>query len=418
MNAPIDPDAVVLPYGSSELAMSWTRALHAGFEAVGQPVHLVRLETHDDVLSLVGRPSAGLVVGPREVSITVDGRPLFDLVPSPLLYFSGDSVFYDLVAFPRLAAFLAAAHHDPRLVVGQCEAGSFDVFGQGPDGVFPTSALFVPHGAFARLEAHPGGPRRRRLCVFGHYGEELGRREIGDQLAAYVLGRAPAVLGPTARRTLVDLVLDPDAPVAPGAALRACAGLAPVDLMSMPVLQFLCGLDSWVKRARRAAAVEQLVGHPVDFYGKGWRERFGDTPGFEYHGPVPHPEMGRLFRTHAGVVNLTTNWSHGLHERVYTALAAGVPVLTPDNPSLAARHLPQGLVHRYDERRPHLGDAIATVLAEAGPDLPQPCPDVVVHHGWADRAARFLRRRDGRDLEPAPSPGPLRLDELAHAVLE
>jgi hypothetical protein len=188
---------------------------------------------------------------------------------------------------------------------------------------------------------------------------------------------------------LAEMLLSAQAPAVPAQTVMRALHWAPQQALARENLAFLCAVDSWAKRERRLAAVRSLAGTPVDFFGQGWREALGDVPDFRYVGNVRHDDIAVLMAHYAAVLNCDPNWAAGVHDRVYTAAAMGVAVLTNDNSALDTAALPADLVHVYDANRPQLGPLAQRAIAAASAPA-QLRLDVIGAHGWTNRMARLV----------------------------
>lgn len=340
---------------------------------------------------------AGMIsLGSLPLSARIRGRTLWEHFPVPISLFLLDALIYDLVRVPAASSFLEAALQDPRLSLCSPEDGYRRWLGAA----LPVRWDHLPFGAFPTVQpgAAPAEPQAR-VCVIGTVGSELGSSPAGETLPA-LLAR---VLGDTAavgRQRVVDALLASDAAAMPALTVARELGWSPVDTLHSQRLHALIAVDSWIKRERRLAAVRSLAGVPCDFFGHGWADLLGEVPGFRHPGQVSHGDIARLVPHYVAVVNFDPNWSHGVHDRVYTAASMGVRVLTNTNEALAGARLPDGLVATYEANRPALAQAmLAQGWLDQMPDAARPQPAVLSQHGWATRMAEWLCHTD-----PIPSP--------------
>jgi hypothetical protein len=339
-----------------------------------------------DAGKLAGIPpqqiSGILSMGSLPLSHRVGGEWLWERVSCPVTIYLLDAILYDLARVPVLSEFLAAAQQDRRLGLASPEAGYLNWMAQG----LGVRWDHLPFGHFAKLQqgAEPVVPQPR-LCVIGTIGQELGGGSANESLPA-LLQRVG--LG-AATDDLHDVLTSPDADAVPARAISHVLGWGlPQVLKQLPAL---IAVDSWVKRQRRIAAVRSLQGLPVDFYGAGWKEVLGDVPDFRHVGQVRHGDIATVLPHYRGVVNFDPNWSHGVHDRVYTAAAMGVPVLTNQNEDLARMALPESLVWAYPAQQPDLANLVESArLLSSAPEPVQPRADVLQAHSWANRVAPWI----------------------------
>jgi hypothetical protein len=367
------------------------RSLGVATEALALPRDNARLAAH-----LAGTPAGILSLGPLPLSTVVDGVPLHRRVRCPVWLYFLDAVIYDLARVPVTRAFLADAAGDPRLIPVTPEAGYLRLLGRRQEGGFwPSQATHLPFGCFPRWEVplRPV-PRQPRLCVIGTIGFELGGGRAGESLPELLARARPAGVAGDRLDALAEMLLSPHAPLVPAQAVMRALGWGPDDVTSPGHVAFVCAVDSWMKRERRLAAVRSLVGVPVDFYGHGWDQAFPDAPSFRQGGQVAHDDIAALVRRYGAVLNFDPNWAAGVHDRVYTACAMGVPVLTNDNSALDGAGLPPDLLHVYDANRPALAELARRALAGC-PEPARPRLDVLKAHGWMDRMARLAETVPG-----------------------
>lgn len=368
---------------------SVAQAMAGGLRALGVDARVIVLPRDHEALgeALRAGPCGVLSLGPVPLAtVRVDGQPLHRAVRCRVWLWFLDAPIYDLARVPTARDFLEDSLADPRLVPVFPERGHAALLGGAAWG---PQACHVPFGAFPRLE--PGSPppdRQRRLCVIGTVGSELGGAGANEPLPALLRRCAPDAAAPDLD-ALAHRLLAPDAPAVPLQAVMASLRWSARDVLAPGALAVACAVDSWVKRARRLAAVDSLRGLPVDFFGSGWREAFPDERTFRQLGTLRHDDIGRAAAHYAALVNFDPNWSGGVHDRVYTACAMGVPAITNANDALQEAGLPEDLLHPYDANRPGLAASARSCLeAAAGPAVPR--PEVIGRHGWSARMADLL----------------------------
>lgn len=334
------------------------------------------------------RVSGMISMGSLPLSARIGGRPLWEHFPVPVSVFLLDALIYDLARVPAMGDFLVAALQDSRLSLISPEDGYRRWLGQA----LPVRWSHLPFAAFPQITPNEPAPERQaRLCVVGTVGSELGgspATETLDHLLQRLLGnRAESAL----RARLTKALLAADAEPMPAVTVCRELNWELRDALTSQCLPVLTAVDSWVKRHRRIEAVRSLVGLPCDFFGHGWSELLGPVQGFRYVGQIRHTDIAKLAVNYLGLVNFDPNWSHGVHDRVFTVGGMGVRVLTNDNAGLDTLHLPQDLITRYDANRP----ALAARVAEAGwldymPAPAQPSAAVLTRHNWGTRMGQWL----------------------------
>jgi hypothetical protein len=371
----------------------------AGLRSLGIAAQVLSLPRDNAKLAVhLAEPPAGMLsLGPLPLSTLVDGAPLHRRLRCPVWLYFLDAVIYDLSRVPVTRTFLADAAGDRRLIPVTPEAGYLRLLGRQHEGGFwPTQTAHVPFGCFPRLQVPVHSvPRQSRVCVIGTIGSELGGGHAGESLQQLLARVRPAGVADHHLDALAQVMLSPRAPIVPAQAVMRVLGWGPQEVTAPGNVGFVCAVDSWTKRERRLAAVRSLVGMPVDFYGHGWNQVFANTPDFRYVGQVAHDDIAALSRHYGAVLNFDPNWAAGVHDRVYTACAMGVPVLTNDNSALDHAGLPLELLYVYDPNRPALAAPTRRALANC-PEPALPRLDVLKAHGWMDRMSRLMETFDGR----------------------
>jgi hypothetical protein len=253
----------------------------------------------------------------------------------------------------------------------------------------------MPFAAFARVNtAEPPIRAQSRLCVIGTIGAELGGIYAGETLPALLERLLGHLTRDVQRRALADALMAPEADPMPALTVARTLALEPETVLRGDWLAAFVAVDSWIKRDRRIRAVRSLSGLPVDFFGTGWRELLGDVAGFRHVGQVRHDDIALLISNYAAVLNFDPNWLGGTHDRVYTAAAMGVPVVTNYNDGLDEAQLPVELVHQYCPNRPALSERLAGSGLFRNPRVNRMRVDVLARHNWGTRMAQWLGASD------------------------
>lgn len=329
-----------------------------------------------------------LSLGPMPLAVEFNRQPFWTHFPCPISVYLLDALLYDIARVPVMRRFLDAAQRDSRLGLVSPEQGYRDWLGRD----LGVRWDHLPFAAFPRVS--PGQspvPAQPRLCVIGTIGSELGGSPAGESLAE-LLARSVGRFADAGRRAhLADALLATDAEAMPARALARLLDWGPVDVVQQEPLAALIAVDSWIKRDRRLRAVRSLAGLPVDFFGTGWEALLGPVAGFRHVGQVHHDDIALLMQNYAGVLSFDPNWDGGVHDRVYTAAAMGVTVVTNHNTGLQAAGLPDDLVITYPANAP----ALASRLGGSGlfgdtSRFNAPRADVLARHNWGTRMAQWL----------------------------
>lgn len=364
------------------------RHMAQGLTALGQPARVLSLPR--DLAALQALPphqvAGAIALGPLPLAHAVRGRPLWHHLPCPVSIYMLDAFIYDLARVPAMAAFVTDAMQDTRLGLLSPETGY-------RNWLAPHLGLrwqHLPFGAFPALNlAEPAAQPQARLAVVGTIGSELGGGQQFERLDALLAASFPAHAPRGASwRDVAAHLCAPHADAMPVRALAQALELPPTAMLTQPLLRGAIAVDSWVKRLRRLLAVQSLAGVPVDFFGTGWREVLGEVPGFRHVGTIRHDHIARLAPHYRALLNFDPNWAGGLHDRVFTALAAGSGVVTNDNPALAHAELPEDRVLTYPANDPHLAERVlGWRWWTDGPATQSPDLAFAARHGWAARMA-------------------------------
>lgn len=347
-----------------------------------------------------------LSLGPQPLAHRIEGQAPWERFDGPIAVYLLDAVLYEYARVPAMRAFLAAARHDRRLSLLSPESGYRDWLGD----TLGVSWDVVPFAPFPRLQ--PGAApiaAQSRLAVVGTVGDELGGTPMGEPLDK-LLQRVTGRIARAERIALLEGALRAaDAHPMPARTVCEVLGWTPEHALAREPLAALIAIDSWVKRQRRLDAVRSLAGLPVDFYGSGWRDALGEVDGFRHVGRVRHEDLALLLPHYRAVLNFDPNWTGGVHDRVYTAAAMGVTVVTNENAGLDAAALPEDLVVRYDANRPRLAEQLGALgLLDGAPHTNAPRAEVLARHNWGVRMAHWLAdapipANTRRATRPAPT---------------
>lgn len=362
--------------------------------------------------------SGVLSLGPLPLQARIGERRLWDHFTCPVSVYMLDAILYDMARVPVMGDFLNAARSDTRLGIVSPESGYRDWLGR----TLAVQWDHVPFAAFPCVQrgalAPAAGPEPvvlPRVAVIGTIGNELGGTPAGETLPDLLARVGGALASADRLADLHDAILAQGADNMPALTVARTLGWGPERAFDRPSLALMVGVDSWVKRDRRIRAVASLAGVAVDFYGTGWQEQFGATPGFNYIGRVRHDDIARVLAHYRATLNFDPCWQGGVHDRVYSAAAMGTHVFTNTNAGLAAAGLPADLVTTYDPTRPQLAELVrrSGVLESAAPTSAR--LDVLARHNWGSRMADWLcAARATRASAPAQARADAR--EVEHAA--
>ncbi|CAN5143994.1 hypothetical protein BH11PSE9_BH11PSE9_17490 [soil metagenome] len=333
---------------------------------------------------------AGVIcIGTLPLALRLDGRLLHQRLTCPVYAYFLDSPIYDIARVPAARQFLQDAWQEERLVPLLAENSYLQLLRAGSQPVLPPQSRYLPFAAFAATPTKRNTPPpQRRLLVVGSLGQELSSGAVRQDLLQTLRDANHSGIAEADLLRVGERLMQPQARGNCAADFADALGASARSLIEQPLLNLCCAADSYMKRSRRLAGIEALRGQPVDFIGPGWKEVFGAQAGFRFLGSVDHGDLGALMGLYRGVMNFDPNWEWGMHDRAYTALSQGVPVLTHANQAIAEEGLAGPLVHPFVPNAPVLRDIAAGLLVGAKARRHTPfAPDRI---GWGARMRTLL----------------------------
>ncbi|HEX2941882.1 MAG TPA: hypothetical protein VHO91_12615 [Rhodopila sp.] len=98
------------------------------------------------------------------------------------------------------------------------------------------------------------------------------------------------------------------------------------------VAMFLLGqLDPYIRFRRANMLMQWLLQHPIDVFGTGWDHLNWDGAAARYQGPLTWRDMMERLPSYAGCLSTNPLVEESVHDRVFFALAAGVPPISDSN---------------------------------------------------------------------------------------
>jgi hypothetical protein len=383
---------VLTPPHHDQVTTNFAREIATALIGEGQAARLINADGNlsEQLGGVALDQLAGVItIGTLPLSLRLDGGWLHQRLRCPVYAYFLDSPIYDIARVPAARQFIQDAWSEPRLVPLLAERSYLQLLGGGEAPLLPPQSRYMPFAAFpseARSANTP--PAQRRLLVVGSLGQELSGAAVRADLLQTLREANRSGLAEADLLRLAERLQRPDARGNCAADLMDVLGLAPRALLDLPLLNLVCAADSHVKRARRLAGIEALRGLPVDFIGPGWQQVFGEQADFRFLGSVDHGDIAALMGLYRGVLNFDPNWEWGMHDRAYTALSVGTPVLTHANQAIAEEGLAGPLVHEFLPNAPQLGDFAAPLLAPARAVQHTPLP--LARIGWAARVRAGL----------------------------
>lgn len=356
---------LLVPRHPDGVTENFAQAIAQALVQCGRRVHLLMMGPQLAEQLIAAQPmtaEAALCIGATPLSIQVGELPLHQVLGCPFFYYVLDTLIYDL-RLPATRRFLSDARDQPRLVPLLAERSTLQAWGSGPRALLPPQSAYMPFAAFPDTGPAMPVPAQSRLLVFGGLGTELAAQGMAAGLTDTLAAHNALGLDPTQLQRLADHLVAPDARGGVVLDLFERLDLSPEEALQPAVQALVCTADSWIKRWRRVQAINSLRGLPVDFVGPGWDQVYGDVPDFRFLGALPHRQLARLTRLYRGLLNFDPNWEHGAHDRLYTALSMGVPVLSHANTAHADCQVPEGVLLPFAPNAPALAPLAERLLA-------------------------------------------------------
>ncbi|BBK44654.1 hypothetical protein STVA_46740 [Allostella vacuolata] len=164
-----------------------------------------------------------------------------------------------------------------------------------------------------------------------------------------------------------------------------------LDGSSRQTIAFLNRLDRYVRIRRTNLVADALRRYPVDIHGKGWEHFRMPAGGAVIHPPIPWPEMMARLPSYLGSVSTHPLVDESVHDRVFTALAAGVVPVSESN-EFSRAHMPGLETYAFACSRERVQAAVEALLAD-----PQAAIDRT-EQAWRDLMPRFSLRRSMQQI--------------------
>jgi hypothetical protein len=104
-----------------------------------------------------------------------------------------------------------------------------------------------------------------------------------------------------------------------------------LDGGSAVALMLIGELDAYIRYRRAEMVVRGVLELPVDVFGAGWNHIPWDTGRARYHGPLGWRAMIEMLPAYSGCLSINPLVDESVHDRVFFALAAGVPPISDSN---------------------------------------------------------------------------------------
>lgn len=384
----IDFSSTLLLYWPSSFCVvqSYAQGLYAALVGLGCSVDRVSINLEDDLARAATRSkeyTAVIAMGGVALERRIDGMGISMYFSDiPILYYSLDAPTYDFARVRDARSYLEHSRHESRLKFVCPERGYAGLLSE----VVGHPTIWCPFpGFFAPLMDPETPAREARLAVFG----TLDRGMNGTDHAS-LMDLLNDLAPPGTAAKLHEALTNPEESPNVTTVIKRVLKLSAPETFRLANLSLITPVDSWLKRSRRYKLIDQLRGLPIDFYGKGWIEIFGDCESFRFFADIPFYMVNRFMQKYKGVINFDPNWADGVHDRVFTALGSGCRVLTNHNRCIDELDLPVGAVERYNAEAPNARNQ-ALDLLDSSPLSLETRMSVRANHGWPNRLDRISR---------------------------
>ncbi|HYZ21454.1 MAG TPA: hypothetical protein VE690_04785, partial [Rhodopila sp.] len=132
---------------------------------------------------------------------------------------------------------------------------------------------------------------------------------------------------------------------------------------SMIALTLIGELDAYIRYRRAEMVVRSVLDQPVDVFGTGWEHIPWDAAQARYHGPLTWREMLGKLPAYSGCLSINPLVDESVHDRVFFALAAGVPPLSDSN-AFSRANMPGLERYAFGFTADAIRQAVAAALAD------------------------------------------------------
>lgn len=363
-----------------------------GLKTIGFDAHAISIPRDINKLSEFFREGVSgiLSLGPMPLDVKVDQHwYLWQKINCPVWLYMLDAIIYDYHRVPVMKEFMKDALTTERLKIVSPENGYMNLLGKiSKGGILPDQSFHIPFGHFANL-SEAKIEKENRLCIIGTIGNELGLRSDIDSLDDVFDIYGKYIENKSLKSRVLEIFNSSNVPDMPVKLLMEGMNWTAADIFEKNNLPLICAVDSFYKRLRRFLAVRSLKSCKIDFYGWGWDKYFPEERNFRFVGNIKHQEIAVTCAKYKAVVNFDPNWESGLHDRVYTSCAMGVPVITNKNDAIHDLNLSENLIHTYTANRPDMGIIIEKIFGVDGEKYDDRLK-IIRSHSWTDRMARLI----------------------------
>jgi hypothetical protein len=165
-----------------------------------------------------------------------------------------------------------------------------------------------------------------------------------------------------------------------------------LDGNNMLTLTLIRELDAYIRYRRGNRVIEALLGHPVDVFGSGWDHvAWPGGRAASFHGVGNWQATMRHLPQYLGRLSVDPLIGESFHDRVFFALAAGVPPVTEANAFIRAQ-APALEPYTFDATREQIGQAVDAVLSDPADALAR------TEATWQAMLPAFSMRRSAQQI--------------------
>jgi hypothetical protein len=392
------------PFGVVE---AFGRMIAEGLRGNGAEVVVIDVSSKDaagrlKALSATDRIDLVLAMNPSPLKVRLNGRKLFSRIKARFGILLLDNPIYLIREIESLLPEMPDGSVFLTVDAQQCRQlrRHLDRLQRGG-----LSTLFLPYGGRPSMPLPRPGSLAKTfdLAVFATLDQQISaefRRGDDDR------GTLPRIAHPLPAERVAEAERRAQAMVETGYGLDPVETIADVlgtdDVMSDPAhLAFAQVFDSYLKRYRRLAVMRALMadersrGMRLAIVGTGW-DRLGELPAsWKFLGPTHYDRQFELFRRSCFVLNTDPNWTHGVHDRVFNAMAALCVPVTNWNP-YADIHLADGRDSILYRSAGEIPERLAASLADWAGMAECGLEAFRVNFTWRDRSRPLLNWLDAR----------------------
>jgi len=260
--------------------------------------------------------------------ITINNLPIHRIYSGRILYYMIDAFTHDLYTAPYAADFLSSMSSEPRLRLAVASNDFQKVLRNSLSLCDSTQIFTLPFAAFPTLPSQSQELDNSRFLICMSLDGVFNALSLKPRLSDVLLDYSVSV---KSSELLQDQLTSREFESSPISAIVSHFKLEPNWINNRKMLSLVGRIDSWLKLYRRERLARLLQYYDVDVAGTGWDNILGQNSNIKLLGSISHSNYSHMISNYKALINLDPNWNHGYHDRVFTALFQGVPVLTQSN---------------------------------------------------------------------------------------